>query len=297
MKSYFGFLSLSLFLAVMGTTVAQAVTADQYVAAGNQNYTAKDYAKAVQYYQAAIQMNPNSAAAYQGLGNSNYQLGNKSAALTAYEKAITLNPSNTQLSAFVQSMKNQGVVDTAAAGSTPASSTVPNPAASYSNSPAVGKFELAPHAGIAYSTSTGYGIGFGGGLSGYFPSGGGLAFGGTAAFYTFGGPSYVYSGTTISQSFSNIEVLAALKYRLGTGSVRPYLVAGGGLSLLSVTSSANIAGYGGASGSTSTTNPMIQGGGGIEFPAGASMNVFVEGKASIVIGNGGTVTYLPIEGG
>src|SRR2546422_10903132 len=100
---------LSLFAALLvgfgmaGSGFAQS--AAQSIAAGNQTYAAKDYAKGVQYYQAAVQLDPNSAAAYQGLGNCQYMLGKNTEALAAYEKASSLEPNNAQLSSFVQTLK------------------------------------------------------------------------------------------------------------------------------------------------------------------------------------------------
>ena len=75
------------------------------LAQGNQAMGNKDYNGALQYYQAAVAADPNSASAYQGLGTCYYYLGQKPQALNAFKKALELNPSNTQLSAFVQSMK------------------------------------------------------------------------------------------------------------------------------------------------------------------------------------------------
>ena len=85
-----------LFVGLAGSGFAQ--TANQYIEAGNQFYASKDYAKAVQYYQAAAQMDPNSAAAFQGLGNSQYSQGQNAEALASYQKALAINPNNTQLS-------------------------------------------------------------------------------------------------------------------------------------------------------------------------------------------------------
>jgi len=72
---------------------------------GNQALTNRDYNGALQYYQAAIAADPNSAAAYQGEGTCYYYLGQKAQALQAYQMALQLNPGNAQLQSFVNSLK------------------------------------------------------------------------------------------------------------------------------------------------------------------------------------------------
>src|SRR5579872_5666968 len=77
-----------------GTGPQPVATTNQYVAAGDQAFVAKDYAKSIQYYQAAIKLDAHSAAAYEGLGNAYHVLGAKADALSAYRKALELNPGN-----------------------------------------------------------------------------------------------------------------------------------------------------------------------------------------------------------
>jgi thioredoxin-like negative regulator of GroEL len=86
---------------------AQGATAEQYIAAGQQLYTAKDYNKALQYYSAAVKLNPNNGPAYQGIGNCLYGLGRKADALAYYRRASALQPGNAQLAQFVQSLSAQ----------------------------------------------------------------------------------------------------------------------------------------------------------------------------------------------
>ncbi len=86
---------------------AQAASAAQYYAAGNQLYGARNYAQAAQYYSAATKIDPNYSPAYQGLGNCFYALGRRSDALAFYQRALALNPSNAQLSQFVQNLQTQ----------------------------------------------------------------------------------------------------------------------------------------------------------------------------------------------
>src|ERR1019366_3348726 len=103
MKRLGFFAALLVGLGIAGSGFAQS--AAQYITAGNQFYAAKDYVKGAQYYQAATQMDPNSAAAFQGLGNCEYVQGHNNEALAAYEKALNLNPNNAQLSTFVQALR------------------------------------------------------------------------------------------------------------------------------------------------------------------------------------------------
>jgi tetratricopeptide (TPR) repeat protein len=86
---------------------AQGTSAAQYYAAGNQLYTARNYAQAAQYYYAATKIDPNYSPAYQGMGNCYYALGRQSDALAFYQRALSLNPSNAQLAQFVQNLQAQ----------------------------------------------------------------------------------------------------------------------------------------------------------------------------------------------
>jgi tetratricopeptide (TPR) repeat protein len=84
---------------------ADAVGAAKYEAAGNQLYQSGDFAKAVQYFQTAVQLDPSRTASFVGLGNSQYRLDHKTEALGAYEKAVALDPTNAQLTQFVNTLK------------------------------------------------------------------------------------------------------------------------------------------------------------------------------------------------
>lgn len=72
---------------------AQAYTAADYANAGVQLYKARNYPLAVQYFNAALQLDPNNVAALQGRGNCFYQQGQYSQALDDYLKAQALEPS------------------------------------------------------------------------------------------------------------------------------------------------------------------------------------------------------------
>src|SRR5579872_1956951 len=100
-------LALASIFAAPSTSMAQGATAEQYFAAGNQYYTAKNYTQAIQYYNASLKLNPNNATAYQLTGNCYYALGNKAYALAYYQRASALQPNNLQLAQFVQNLRAQ----------------------------------------------------------------------------------------------------------------------------------------------------------------------------------------------
>jgi tetratricopeptide (TPR) repeat protein len=103
--------TLLLSFVLLGTLVAleshaaDAAAALKYEAAGNQLYQSNDFAKAIQYYQAALQMDPSRTASYVGLGNCQYQQGDKAGALASYDKALALDPSNAQLTQFANTLR------------------------------------------------------------------------------------------------------------------------------------------------------------------------------------------------
>ncbi len=105
-----------------GLAFAQA-GADQYRAAGDKCFAAKDYANAYKYYAYAAKMNPNDAAALKGVGNCLYMYQRKDQALQYYEKSLALNPGDTQLANFVRNLKAQ-------AGTAPAVGSTGSPQAS-----------------------------------------------------------------------------------------------------------------------------------------------------------------------
>ncbi len=93
------------FFVSAGNLWAQGVTAEQYYAAGNQMMSAKSYDKALQYFQAALQVKPDHVLSLVGVGNSLYSLGRKAEALVSYEKALALNPKDATLEQFVKGLR------------------------------------------------------------------------------------------------------------------------------------------------------------------------------------------------
>lgn len=292
----------------------------RYYQAGNNFYSQKSYDQAIRYYEYAGQLNPQLWQAYQGAGNSYYAKGDKASALRDYQKALAINPNNPQLSSFAQTLQAQ-------VGSAPPSQpSANNPVMTTANgSPAVSSaaknFEIDPMAGIAISSSAGYGLGFGGGVGAYYslPPDSKLAIGGSVGFYTFnystkvngGVPTYYSSVTTTNSNWTNIEILASGKYQFDGQGIKPYLTGGAGLSLFGVSSSGgttytldppyNTPYYQSLVPNTSYSTPggssiypTIQVGGGVELPMGPDMNVFGETKYTLIIGQGGTAGYIPI---
>ncbi len=294
----------------------------QYYAAGNTYYAQKNYDLAIRYYQGAVQTNPNSWQSYQGMGNCYYGKGDSANALVNYQKALSINPNNPQLASFVQSLQAQAGTPAPAAATASNTATSPSAAMKPTGAASAKSFELDPMAGIALSSSGGYGLGFGGGVAGYFPAGNGLFIGGSVGFYTFsntittqgGIPSY-YSSTQVSNgNWTNIEILASGKYRFEGNGMKPYLLGGAGLSMFGVSSSGsttytldppyNTPYYEALLPNTSYSTPggssiypTIQVGGGVELPMGPDMNIFGEAKYTLIIGQGGTAGYIPIEVG
>ena len=83
---------------------AQGYTVADYYQAGLQLFNAKDYVKAVQYFSAALSLDPNNTASLQGRANCYYSLGQYQDALNDYEKVQAIAPSP-QLSQFIQAVQ------------------------------------------------------------------------------------------------------------------------------------------------------------------------------------------------
>src|SRR5258708_2568565 len=97
MSSRIGMLVISFCLSAS----AWAVTAQEYYSTGNALYQQGKYLDAVNYYQAAIQKDPQNWQAYQGLGNADYKLGNTKEARTAYKRSLAIHPDNPDLRGFM----------------------------------------------------------------------------------------------------------------------------------------------------------------------------------------------------
>jgi tetratricopeptide (TPR) repeat protein len=79
-------------------------TATDYYNAGLQLYNAQNYPQAIQYFGAALSLDPNNAPALQGRGNCYYVQGRYAEALADYQKVQTLSPSD-GLAKMIQSLQ------------------------------------------------------------------------------------------------------------------------------------------------------------------------------------------------
>jgi len=99
-------------LAVLGLSfaaprVCAQATAEQYYQAGLRLYASQDYAQAVKYFGAAVQVDPNHVGALRGAGNCYLGMNQSAQALPYYEKALGLSPDDAQLAQFVSDLKAQ----------------------------------------------------------------------------------------------------------------------------------------------------------------------------------------------
>ncbi len=293
---------------------------------------AKDYDKAILYYNAAIQVDSGNAAAYRGLGNAYYYMGRKQEALAAYEKASALNPGDASLASFVQSFKT--MVGAGEPSSTSASAQAGNSGLNYSTTAPYNSFELNVMLGVGLSSkltsdaydgipseSADFGSGFGGGGNGFYMLDPNFGIGGQAAFFTFthsvkvsGYYTYgyysvgTYSGS-IDSNITDLEILAMAKYKFNGTNFWPYLLGGGGLSILMTGVTANInysngtpiIPVSGSGNGTSNVEPMIEGGAGLAFKVSPQMNLLLEAKYAMIFvggdngGPGGSFSFIPIN--
>ncbi len=104
MRKY-AFLSLFLFLGV--PLMAQAATpqAQEYDDLGMSLYRQGLYAKAIPYFQNAVQTDPQDWQGYENLGNAYFKINANTEALSAYQKSLQINPDNSTLSNIVQTLQ------------------------------------------------------------------------------------------------------------------------------------------------------------------------------------------------
>jgi hypothetical protein len=140
-------------------------------------------------------------------------------------------------------------------------------------------------------------------------------------FYLFGS-SYVSAGTyetqsrttgndtvTSSESDSSFELVPAIKYKFEGNGIRPYLIGGAGLALISASETDTYAYQNGPPVTSSGPNtnftytapsdiyPVLEGGGGLELDLEQDLSLFAEVRADVILGDRTSATYIPIEGG
>ena len=101
-------------LIILSSSTASAFTSSDYYNAGLQLYNAQNYGQAIQYFSAAIQMDPNNTAALQGRANCYYTQGQYQQALDDYQKVQALQP-NPQLASMIQALQAKVGAGTSAA--------------------------------------------------------------------------------------------------------------------------------------------------------------------------------------
>ncbi len=84
--------------------VGRAYTAVDYYNAGLQLYNAQNYSQAIQYFSAAISLDPNNTSSLQGRANCYYTQGQYSLALADYQKVQSITPSDA-LAQMIQSLQ------------------------------------------------------------------------------------------------------------------------------------------------------------------------------------------------
>jgi tetratricopeptide (TPR) repeat protein len=82
-----------------------AISSEDYYGAGVRLYKQKDYEKAIQYFHAAIEQNPDMWQAYQYMGQSYFQTANRTEALVALQTSLKLHPKNDELRKFMDKIE------------------------------------------------------------------------------------------------------------------------------------------------------------------------------------------------
>jgi tetratricopeptide (TPR) repeat protein len=100
-----------LFMSILfsgSSIISAAATSDQYLAAGDQFYEAKDFNKALSYYKAAVQADPQNWKAYQSLGSCEYGMGQRENAINDFQTSLNIHPQNPPLQNLVKQLSQTG---------------------------------------------------------------------------------------------------------------------------------------------------------------------------------------------
>ena len=285
-------LLLPVFFFTLAPAAFSQTLSGQDVEAANNYYNSKNYIEAEQLYQAAIQSDPNNAAAYQGMGNCKLAEGEKKEAIADYKKALSINPDNPQLSAYVQKLQTQAATE-------PETPTVKKSA---HRGVGGGSFQ---YNGPEWDSSLGPAFGLGGVGIGedsayYFMNTNDFGLGVAGNFYLFGlsSSSLTYCG----------EELLQFRVTLGDGPVRGFILGGGGLNeIFTFNNSAYNSSF------SDVTDPMATLGGGVIFSLTPYMRLYAQGRLAMVflsndpttfseqfglsqsLASGGTLTYVPVQ--
>jgi tetratricopeptide (TPR) repeat protein len=100
---------LTLFFLSGSSFLFASPLSDRYRSVGNELYQSKDLNKALLYYKAAVQADPQDWIAYQTLGNCEYGLGQRENAVNDFQKSLNLHPNNPGLQSFMTQLAQTGV--------------------------------------------------------------------------------------------------------------------------------------------------------------------------------------------
>jgi tetratricopeptide (TPR) repeat protein len=95
----------------------RAATSSDYYAAGIRLYQQRQYAKSIQYFKAATQLDPQNWKAFQVMGQAYYQLGDRTDAVQMMDHSLQINPNNPGLRQFRNKLSGSS---TGAGGDNPA---------------------------------------------------------------------------------------------------------------------------------------------------------------------------------
>jgi tetratricopeptide (TPR) repeat protein len=98
-------LVLSILLLAPAMARAANTQAQEYDELGQALYRQGLYAKAISYFQNAVQTDPADWQGYENLGNAYFKINDNADALSAYQKSLQINPNNTTLENIVQSLQ------------------------------------------------------------------------------------------------------------------------------------------------------------------------------------------------
>jgi tetratricopeptide (TPR) repeat protein len=105
-----------------------AGAAQDFDQAGQALYRAGQYEKSIQYFNNAVEADPNDAQAYEDMGNAYMKLDDKPNALASYQKALNLNPNDPTLQTLVDNLSGQMGDNTPAEDNAPEQSQSSQPA-------------------------------------------------------------------------------------------------------------------------------------------------------------------------
>src|ERR1700677_3828366 len=111
-----------LFLLILfseSSMISAAATSDQYLTAGDRFYQAKNFNKALLYYKAAVQTDPQNWRAYQSLGTCEYGLGQRENAINDFQTSLNINPKNPPLQNLMNQLSQTGINSIHPPGSLP----------------------------------------------------------------------------------------------------------------------------------------------------------------------------------